>query len=201
MNKLALLAAILFTLVTGKSADASSLFDFSYVYNPYDDFGLPPFLASGQLVLDGSGNVISASGYAGGTTYLPLSPISTAAGSYVSPTSFGLFFTTPLYVSISISTYVPPVYGGNPYLTSLLQNENAFATVFQQATMLSSGLSAFSHGTLTVSPVLSPVPLPASAPLFGLALLGLAGIGFASKRLSLARSIRICSQLQSAGSP
>jgi hypothetical protein len=149
MTRLALLAAIFFTLVSGRSADAASLFDFTYTETSslFSLFG--PVSASGTFAIDSSTHLlVSASGTVDG------SPITDFQGSFnpVSGTASINFDTATQFASFV----------------------NTAAAVFE-----GNHLAAVSGGTFAVS----PVPLPASAPLFGLALLALVAAGFASKRL------------------
>jgi hypothetical protein len=176
MNKVALLAAIVFTLVSGRSAEASSsdsyYFDYNQTFSLYGGdiiTGADHFVTSNDQVVSASGSVFDVSGSGsvnGGSITGIYSP-----SFYNSPTSLDLDF------ALSTGGHVFFISGGAPYAPGA--NVQAVFFLSCNGNPICSGDAASTYGTLSVS----PVPLPASAPLFGLTLLGLATFRFASKRL------------------
>jgi hypothetical protein len=148
MTRLVLFAAILFTFV-GRSADAASLFDFTYTETSSVFSLIGPVSASGTFTIDSGTNFLtSASGTVDGSS------ITDFQGSF-----------NPISGTASINFYTA---------TQFTSFVNTAGVVFE-----GDHLAAVTGGTFAVS----AVPLPASAPLFGLALLALAAVGFASNRL------------------
>jgi hypothetical protein len=159
MNKLVLLAAILLTLVSGRSADAASLYDFAFFEATVANSNFA-ISAYGTFAADSGGFIVSASGLIDGSPITGFTP-----GSYVE------FFNSGGLQAWNIDFTTST--GSVMFLKG--QDINAIA---YNADGVQTG-EAF--GLFTVIAV-SPAPLPASAPLFGLALIVLAAFGFASKR-------------------
>jgi hypothetical protein len=159
MNKLALLAAILLSLISGRSADAASLYDFSFMEATVGNSNFA-ISAYGTFATNDEGFIVSASGILDGSPITGFTP-----GSYVDFSNSGL---RGWNLDLTSSA------GSVMFLKS--PDFNAFA-------YNSAGVQTFeTFGLFSVIPV-ATTPLPASAPLFGLALLVLAALGFASKRL------------------
>jgi hypothetical protein len=165
MNKLALLAATLFTLVSARSAEALSLF--------YYDYGFE-FTATGSTT-------ITAKGLFDLNSIGPSNPLTSASGIVdgdpITGFTVGSFFPTvlifphaPFSLGFTTST------GGATFTGTT--SFSGIVPVNAQETTFPGGISTVTYGTLYVA----PVPLPASAPLFGLALLGLAAFGFLRSR-------------------
>jgi hypothetical protein len=148
MKKFALLAPILFTFISGRSANASTLFEFNYSANASTEIG-PHISASGLLRTDD-------------ITSLFLNAIGEVNGSPI--TGFGGSLVNRGHVRpISIS-----------FATSLgLTIFNSESGNMVRATTLDLGgnFVSFSSGNFAAVPA---VPLPPSLPLFALALFALA---------------------------
>jgi hypothetical protein len=162
MNKLALLAAILFTLVSGRSAEATSFVtDWDFTYTTVSGTTLasgeflmaPPVGNSHLMIVSGSIDGYSITGFDSTSVFQQIPG--------------GGFYTLIFDTSRGSSTFS----GGFGGCCSLAPAQ-AYSTIGGNDIALPAGTFA-----------LQPVPLPASAPLFGLALLALAAFGIASKRL------------------
>jgi hypothetical protein len=144
MKRLAILAAIVFSFISGQHARAASLYDFTLIGQPGGPFGIQ---ASGIIALDGNGDAIAATGYVGTSIITGVTGV--------------VLFTGDM-------------------------NQGLFGE-FNLTFTTSTGTAAFGHdisdSDLSLSFIPQVTPLPASAPMFGMALLVLAAFGFASKRL------------------
>jgi hypothetical protein len=162
MNKLALLAAILFTLISGRPAEATSFVtDWDFTYTTISG----TTLASGEFLMAppvGNSHLMSVSGSIDGYSITGFD-----STSVFQQVPGGGFYTLVFDTSRGSSTFSGGFGGAGT--GGLAQ---AYSTI--NGTNID-----FPSGTFT----LSIVPLPASAPLFGLALLAFAAIGFGSKRL------------------
>jgi hypothetical protein len=158
MNKSALLAAVLFSLISGRSADAASLYDFSFMEATVGNFNFA-ISAYGTFATNDEGFIVSASGILDG------SPITGfTAGSYVDFLNSGLQGW-----NLDLTTSA----GSVMFLKS--PDFNAFA-------YNSAGVQTFeTFGLFSVIPV-ATTPLPASAPLFALALVALAALAYFRSR-------------------
>jgi hypothetical protein len=164
MKQFALVTATIFALFFAQSANADTLVDFSFEPTAICCSG-PPFANAIVISVDSlpypqgfGGLVTGASGTVNGqqiTGFVPGSSIS------FSPQRTFVGFTT-LAGSVNF-TYT---------------GVEAEELIYNSAGVLTSS----TFGVAFLTPVTATTPLPASAPLFGLALLVLAALGFASKR-------------------
>jgi hypothetical protein len=167
MIKAILIAALFSVLALGGNARADTLFDFTAatefldtasgqftLSDPNQNFMRIVTSASGEVTLLGS----SSSPITGASGYINYSP-------YIGLYPYDITFT---FAQGSIE-FDHPAGTGHDFFTLFNASGN----------IIGGGQSDFSSPALA----LSPVPLPASAPLFGLALLILAAFGLASKRL------------------
>jgi hypothetical protein len=167
VNKLALIAAIIFTLVSGRSADAASLYDFSFMQATVGNSNFA-ISAYGTFATNDEGFIVSVSGILDG------SPITGfTSGSYVDFSNSGL-------------------QGWNLDLTtsagSVMFLESPDFNAFNAFAYNSAGVqTSETFGLFSVIPV-ATTPLPASAPLFALALVALAALGYFRLHATLFRS-------------
>jgi hypothetical protein len=160
VNKLALLAAVLLTFIFGRPTDAASLYDFAFFEATVANSNFA-ISAYGTFAADSGGFIVSASGLIDGSPITGFTP-----GNYVE------FFNSGGLQAWNID--FTTLTGSVMFLKG--QDINAIA-------YNADGVQTFeTFGFFSVIAV-SPTPLPASAPLFGMALLILAVFGFASKRL------------------
>jgi hypothetical protein len=163
MKKLALIAAIILTLVSGRSADAASLYDFSFMQATVGSFNFA-ISAYGTFATNDEGFIVSASGILDGSPITGFTP-----GSYVNFSNSGLQGW-----NLDLTT---------PAGSVMFLNRPGF-DAFNAFAYDSAGVQTFESFGLFSVILVATTPLPASAPLFGLALLALAAFGFASKILT-----------------